>query len=93
MAEIIRLLVPFITGMLLGTAYFNGLWHTVRRLPESRQPLASLFLSFLLRASLALAGFYFVMNGRWEQLVAALLGFILAREIMVRRLGRITSRP
>jgi hypothetical protein len=28
------------------------------------------------------------MNGRWEPISAALLGFLLAREVLVRRLGR-----
>ena len=41
--------------------------------------------------SLALAGFYFVMQGSWERLAAAMVGFLLMREILVRRLGKTTS--
>jgi hypothetical protein len=34
-----------------------------------------------------LAGFYMIMSGRWERIVAALAGFILMREIMKRVFG------
>ncbi len=91
MSEPVRLLIPFITGVLLGILYFTGLWITVRRLPDRGRPFASIFWSFLARASLVVIGFYVVMNGRWEQLVSTLLGFIIAREILIRRLGRRTS--
>ncbi len=88
MFEPIRLLLPFMTGTALGALYFTGLWFTVRNLPDSGRPMALVFWSFMARASIAVTGFYAVMNGRWEQLAAALLGFLLMREILVRRLGR-----
>jgi len=91
MSASIRLLFPFMTGMALGVLYFTGLWFTVRNLPDSGRPLARVFWSFIARASIAVTGFYAVMNGRWEQLAAALLGFLLMREILVRRLGRNTA--
>jgi len=84
----VPLLLSFMTGVLLGTAYFSGLWYTLKRLPDSGRPFASLFWSFGVRASVVLTGFYLVMDGRWDRLLAALLGFILTREILVRRLGR-----
>ncbi len=76
--------------MALGTLYFSGLWNTVKKLPDTERPFASLLWSFVLRASLVLAGFYMAMGSSWERLAAALLGFILMREILVRRLGRNT---
>jgi F1F0 ATPase subunit 2 len=87
MSEPIRILLPFMTGMAIGALYFTGLWFTVRNLPDSGRPVALVFWSFMARASIAVTGFYVVMNGRWEQLAAALLGFLLVREILIRRLG------
>ena len=75
-------------GVALGVVYFAGLWHTVKHLPDSRYPFVSLLGSFLARIALLMTGFTLLMNGRWESLSAALLGFLLAREILVRRLGR-----
>jgi F1F0 ATPase subunit 2 len=78
-------------GAALGAFYFGGLWHTVRRLPEARAPLLCLLGSYLLRVPLAMAGLYLATGGRWDRLMAALAGFMLCREILVRRLGRTTS--
>jgi F1F0 ATPase subunit 2 len=88
MSEPARLVISFVTGIVLGAIYFGGLWQTVRRLPDSGRPFASLFWSFLVRVSLVLAGFYLVMGGQWILLVAALFGFMITREWIVRRLGR-----
>ena len=88
MSQTVFLLIPFGIGVALGVVYFAGLWHTVKHLPDLRHPDLSLFGSFLLRISFLLTGFILLMNGRWEPISAALLGFLLAREILVRRLGR-----
>lgn len=86
-----RYLLIFMLGTALGTVYFAGLWYTVQRLPDAGAPLTSLLWSYLLRVSMAVAGFGLAMQGGWEELIAALAGFILTREILVRRLGRSIS--
>ena len=88
MSHTVFLFVSFGVGVALGVVYFGGLWHTVKHLPDSKHPDLSLFGSFLLRISFLLTGFTLLMNGRWEPISAALIGFLLAREILVRRLGR-----
>lgn len=88
MFQTIHYLLIFVIGMALGAIYFAGLWHTVQRLPDAKRPLNFLLWSFLVRVSLAITGFGLVMDGRWDQLIAVLGGFILTREILVRRLGR-----
>jgi len=91
MFQTVHLLLIFVIGMALGAIYFAGLWYTIQRLPDAKNPLNCLLGSFLLRVSFALTGLGLVMNGRWDQLIAALGGFILTREILVRRIGRNTS--
>jgi F1F0 ATPase subunit 2 len=88
MFQKVHLLFIFTMGMSLGAVYFAGLWYTVRRLPDAKRPINYLLLSFLMRVSVALAGFGLVMNGQWDQLIAVLGGFFVTREILVRRLGR-----
>ena len=44
--------------------------------------------SLLLRTGAILAGFYLVSQGHWSRLVACLLGFVIARVIVVKRLTR-----
>jgi F1F0 ATPase subunit 2 len=81
------LVLALVVGAGLGLFYFGGLWLTIRSLPHSRSPALTTLLSFLLRTIAVLPVFYFVMDGRVERLAAAMLGFILARQLLFRRLA------
>ncbi|HEX9157703.1 MAG TPA: ATP synthase subunit I, partial [Syntrophales bacterium] len=70
---------------------FAGLWETIRRLPDVEKPVRRIALSYALRMTLVLSGFYFVMQGEWERLASAMVGFLLMRELLLRRLGKTTS--
>ena len=82
-------LVALTAGALLGSFFFGGLWWTTRRAIVSTRPGLIVFASLVLRMGLTMAGFYLVADSRWERLLAALLGFMLARLAMVR-LSRVT---
>jgi F1F0 ATPase subunit 2 len=71
-------------GFLLGALFFAGLWWTVRKGLSSPRPALWFLGSLLLRMSLAVAGVYAVAGGRWQRLLACLLGFVLARLAVVR---------
>lgn len=81
------LFVAFLAGIGLGVLYFGGLWLTVRYLPEARSPALVALVSFAGRTLLTLLGLYLVMGGRWQRLVACLVGMVVARVALVRRLG------
>ncbi|MDH4267296.1 MAG: ATP synthase subunit I, partial [Deltaproteobacteria bacterium] len=77
-----------------GFFYFGILWLTVKHLPRVRRP-ALLFLgSFWGRLGITLIGFYLIMGGEGQRLLACLLGFLLVRSVLVRRFrpepGRVT---
>ena len=42
--------------------------------------------SFVVRTAVVVVGFYFVMDGRWERMLACLAGFIMVRLILVSRM-------
>ncbi len=84
MNEILTLVLALVTGVLLGTLFFGGLWWTVRKGVSSKKPALWFLGSLLLRMSIALAGFYFVSGGHWERLLVCLLGFVIARFIVMR---------
>lgn len=85
--NIIILVLACGAGLILGALYFTALWRTVKKLPESVHPFRLMIGSFVLRMAIVLPGFYLVMSGHWERLAAALVGFILARLVITRRLG------
>ena len=84
MNEFLILVLALVAGLLLGMIFFGGLWWTVRKGVFSKSPALWFLGSMLLRMSLVLAGFYFVGHGDWERLVSCLLGFIIARFIVMQ---------
>jgi F1F0 ATPase subunit 2 len=91
MNESMSLVFALLAGALLGVFFFAGLWWTVRKL-ESSKHVALLFLgSMILRTSVVMLGFYFILGDNWQRLLAGLLGFIIAR-IIVTRFTRIAEQ-
>jgi F1F0 ATPase subunit 2 len=87
MTDILRLFVSFAGGVGLGVFFFGGLWWTIRRAKTAPNPMLLLLGSFIARAVLTLAGFYVLSGGRWEQIVVAILGFLVTRFLTVRQLS------
>ncbi|MEO9146201.1 MAG: ATP synthase subunit I [Ginsengibacter sp.] len=83
MTEISYMILVFIVGMLLGTLFFGGLWFTVKKTVVSKTPALWVFGSFLFRVSITLLGFYFIGLGDWEKLIICLIGFIIARFLVI----------
>ena len=86
MSEIPALALALATGVLLGAFFFGGLWWTVQKGVTSDRPALWFLGSLLVRTTMILAGFYFVSQGHWSRLAMCLLGFVIARLIVVRRL-------
>jgi F1F0 ATPase subunit 2 len=92
MSDIPTLALALGAGALLGTFFFGGLWWTVQKGTTSERPAYWFLGSLLLRTGTILAGFYFVSKGHWSGFVACLLGFLIARVIVVKRLARAPAR-
>lgn len=88
MNEAVALMLSFLAGLLLGTVFFGGLYWTVLKGVNAAMPALWFSLSLLLRVGITLAGFYFVADGDWRRLSAALAGFIIARLISTRLSAR-----
>jgi F1F0 ATPase subunit 2 len=88
MSDIPVLGLALCAGALLGAFFFGGLWWTIRNGVTSERPALWFLASLLLRTGLVLGGFYVVSQGLWSRLVACLLGFLIARVIVVGRLTR-----
>jgi F1F0 ATPase subunit 2 len=87
MSPVLLLMVSFFGGALLGVFYFHSLWNTVKKVTDEGKQGMFLITGYFIRTAIVLAGFYMIMSGRWERIVAALAGFILMREIMKRVFG------
>ncbi|WP_295413511.1 ATP synthase subunit I [uncultured Thiodictyon sp.] len=87
MNELLPLAPALLAGLVLGALFFGGLWWTVRQCLSSPTPARWLLGSLVIRTGIVLAGFYRVGDGQWERLVACLLGFLIARLILIRLTG------
>src|SRR5665647_181769 len=84
MNELLQLALVLLAGLLLGALFFGGLWWTVLRGVSAKQPALWFGASLLLRTALALSGFYFVSGADWKRLLLCLLGFLIARFVVIR---------
>ena len=86
---ITELSIAFLLGGTVGLFHFGGLWFTIRRMSRVRNPEVEFVLSFFLRTAISIAAFFFISDGRWENILAAMAGFLAVRLIMVHRIGPI----
>jgi len=90
--NVLYLAMAFLVGMGTGIVYFGGLWWTVRQLPFVRQPALLTIGSFLVRTGISLTAFYLASEGHWERILISLLGFIIIRGFLVRRIQYPSTR-
>jgi F1F0 ATPase subunit 2 len=84
MSDILALALALFAGFLLGAFFFGGLWWTIQKGVRSKRPELWFLGSLLLRTSMVLAGCYVVSQGHWSRLVACLVGFLLARVMVMK---------
>ena len=86
----LSLVLALIAGLLLGIIFFVGLWWTVRRGVAAKNVASLFFTSMLLRMSIVVLGFYFILGDDWHRLIIGLFGFGMAR-LLVLYFTRITE--
>ena len=83
----IILAAMLVVGFAVGIVYFHGLWLTLSRYTGKKHFGSKLLISFLIRLALAISAFYFFMQNDWQRLILLLIGFLIARQVMIRRIG------
>ncbi|UCH25933.1 MAG: hypothetical protein JSV66_18775 [Trueperaceae bacterium] len=76
-----------LAGAALALWMFGGLWVTVRRLPSIAQPTPLILISFGLRLGGTVLGFALLALVSWQAVILALVGFLIARTLLVRLFG------
>ena len=87
MNETLILLLSCIFGGMIGLIFFGGLLWTIRQCLTSRYAPLWFMGSVKLRMTVALTGFYFIGHDHWQRLLACLLGFVVARVVVMRLTG------
>jgi F1F0 ATPase subunit 2 len=79
-------LTATLAGAALGLAYFAALWLTVRRLARGDWGVGAMAASLAARITLVGVAFYGLSQFGAGAALAALAGFLLARELLIRSL-------
>lgn len=72
------------TGLLVGIAYFGGLWLTVKNLKDSEHPTKTLLTSWFLRNGLFVLSLWAVMRGDWRRALIAFGAFLSVKVVMTQ---------
>ena len=90
----VQLALSFVAGAIAGGLFFVGLWLTVQRLAVAQHPAGLVLFSFIVRVAIILGVLYLVGRDHIDRMLACLLGFLLARLVVMRVTGsRSESRP
>lgn len=87
MSDAFHYLFAFAAGFGLGLAFFGGLWWTVSCLSRGKCAAWLFPLSSFVRTALLLAGLWWVGGGDLLLLALCLVGWLIARQFMIRRCG------
>jgi len=92
MNSIVVMLLAFLWGLLLGLAYFGGLWLTLQALVNrASKHVGLIFLSFVLRLTLALAGMWIVLKINPLAFFITLASFLMVRPFLTMTMRRTLS--
>ena len=91
--DALSLLLAWLAGGALGAFFFGGLWWTLRKGLSAKNPALWVFPSALLRTVAVVAGFYWVGGDHWQRLLACLVGFLMARQLVMRLTGERPHAP
>ena len=83
MNEALRLMLALASGVCSARCSLAAFGGRFRKGFRPNSPALWFFGSLLLRMSIALAGFYFIARGHWERLLVCLVGFIMARSVVI----------
>ena len=88
MQSALTIAVALVAGLTLGALYFGALWQTLARLPGARSPALLMVASLVGRMAVMLAGLFLLARwGGWLALGCALAGVVVARTLLLRRVG------
>ena len=75
-----------VVGFGIGVLYFVGLFKTLDLVVIGKKNLKLwMFVSFLIRSTLLIGVFFLLSKSDWRRVAALVVGFMVARLMMVRR--------
>lgn len=77
------MIIGFLGGTLLGFLFFGGLYYSVARITSVKYPALMMMISTVVRMVILLAGVYLLVDGDFKTILAALVGIVLAKFVLL----------
>jgi F1F0 ATPase subunit 2 len=84
MNDLLMTLLVLLGGSCLGLLFFGGLWLTSKKMLDSKNTALWYIGSLFIRVGITLLGFYYMGQHSLKYMLICLLGFIIARFVVVR---------
>ncbi len=88
----LSLILPLLAGVFIGFIYFTMMYFSMKYMVKAQKPARVLMFGALSRLIFAGVAFYLVMGDRWENIAAALVGFIIARTIFIKQSLKLANK-
>ena len=85
-------MINFFIGVILGIIFFGGLYWTIQKLTEVKQPALLMIGSLIFRMALLLSVLFYVSKSGYKGILYALLGMFLVRVIMTFKIEKTTEK-
>lgn len=76
-------MLEFFIGIILGILFFGGLYLTVGKLNEVKNPSLLVIFSFIIRMAILLGGLFYLSKKGYQAILLALVGIVLVKFIMI----------
>lgn len=84
MISFYQIALPFIWGMILGVFFYSGQKFMIQKALTSSNQQFVLSLSFVVRITVVLWGFYLLADGGWQRLLVCLISFLWMKNFSAR---------
>lgn len=84
MNDLVMDLLVLLGGAGLGLLFFGGLWFTSKKMLTSKRVVLWYLGSLFIRVGITLLGFYYMGQNSLVYMLICLLGFIIARFIVIK---------
>ncbi len=74
-------------GIILSVFYFGGLYYTLKLAAGSNKLKSILFISFIIRTIVVLAGFWITVKYGFYPFIISFIAFVITRFVITKKLG------
>ncbi|MFO8068586.1 MAG: ATP synthase subunit I [Alkalibacterium sp.] len=85
-------MINFFIGVILGIIFFGGLYWTIQKLTEVKQPGLLMIGSLIVRMAVLLSVLFYVSKSGYKGILYAMLGMFLVRVIMIFKIEKTTEK-